>query len=513
MNLCVTIVATLTLLACAEWSERGPTRMEVVQDGHVQQQKTIARSQAPVANKIVRGPWERGVHSDALCKQLRRMLRLKASTTRNLPVFLLQQATEKVHPVPIGEWPLRACKLPKPVAVPLRRSDIGKAVTTVALAASATPVERLWRALPAGGVLVVPLKTNSSTVAPDRLVWQSMYQLNSRAYYSEFHNMKAPALDLPDLQFATYFNGYGLLQKADWKHDLHLSQGRFHSLASTTESDKISHEHNYSLLYHRNLDTAGRDEKGGLVVDIGTGCKMKTGLGESVKFWPQFFQRLRVHLLRGETDRKCLALWMDRIAHQGVAKVHIGRTSNSGRENPLHTLGKDIDLAGPRSLAVVVDSDQGDSAETEASFRGLFPKIAPGGLYFLEDITRATWGSSTSTMPLQSKWGLTGETPLALAASMGTVAAGLGSSNGQSAADALQALRDKENPSLGLLSKSANWARDLLQTAGLVSKNEQAVLHKAWAWHKDLSLSHASMTDLVECSPGICAIQRSQQSE
>jgi hypothetical protein len=210
---------------------------------------------------------------------------------------------------------------------------------------------------------------------------------------------------------------------------------------------------------------------------------------------------------------------MGHIRSQGVAKVHIGQARRGGEASPLQTLNRDIEHAGATGLQVVVDSDQGENDETETSFRGIFPKLAPGGVYFLEDIMRSTWGRPSS-MRLIWKEAKIAYTPLAISATMATAATGIDGSMDLTrleADHALTAIRGVEDPP-DFWASSLLWAHDLLQNLkGLFSDStkddNEDVVNKAWLWYEDLKFSSGRMVDFVECSPGICAIQRNLRSE
>jgi hypothetical protein len=397
-------------------------------------------------------------------------------------------------------------------------------------------VDFLWKSLTPGGVVVVPMHANSTLVRPEALIRQTVYQLNSGMYYTEHHDLKAPLLGLADMQFATYFQSYGLLQKADWGNDIQSSKGRFYSLANMLDSDAISVERNYSLLYHRHLDRVGRDDKNGIAVEIGGGCSDEMGRGHGFDFWPRYFQKLNVHLMRSEPDRFCVAHWMPRISNSGITRVHIGEAdsantefSHGGKPNPLYSLLGDINHAGPAGLQVVVDKDQEPSTESEASFRSLFPKLAPDGLYFFEDLMRAGWGEPEN-MRLESRYDQTAFNPLALSAAMSVAAVGTDPSatfTKQQADAAVLFLRGKDKdfessqdaiPSATkLLETSTHLARGLLHGFKELfvgsGAEDQSLYHRVWSWNQDLLLTAGRMVKSVECSPGICVVQRNSQPE
>lgn len=474
------------------------------------------------------------VDNAALCSHLKRTLKLNGCLrSKGSLINVLQQRSDHAHALPAEHWPLQHCALPlprRPAASGLENHHSAEAVkdacATVAFATSATGVEFAWEGVPAGSILVVPLLRNSTSqtvVQPSQLVWQSMYRLNSHKYYAEFHDMKAPELGLPDLQFATFFHGYGLLQKADWKQDiLRTQEGRFYKLAQKVRNDRISEEQNYSLLYHRHLDTGDMaDEQDGVLLAIGSGCSLKYGLRKSPEIWTRSFKNLAVHLLYGEADRGCLAHWMSTIHSLGVAKLHIGQVSQEAhlwnmlkqKEDPLPTI-KQVAFGGHSNLNAVIASDIGDNDEMEADFRGIFPKLKHGGSYFLEDIMKGTWGNPWN-MPLTWRYARTASTPLALSASMAVAAAGLSDDLLNLPKDQAAAkLLELRNPPQDFISRSFSFAGKLMKDfqvlIGSLSRenDEDKIQEKARVWTEDLMVTHGRMVDFVECSPGICVFRR-----
>jgi hypothetical protein len=331
--------------------------------------------------------------------------------------------------------------------------------------------------------------------------------------------MNAPDLGLPDLQFATFIHGYALLQKADWSQDiLRTKEGSFYRLAQKVQSDRILEEHNYSLLYHRHLDSGDlKDVRGGVFLEIGAGCSLKYGLRRSPEIWTRSFRNLAVHLLYGEADRRCLAHWVSNLHSAGVANLHIGQLSQGAhlwnmfeeKVNPLASIKK-FAFGKHSNLQAVIANDIRDNEEMEADFRGIFPKLQHGGLYFVEDIMHGTWGNP-SNMPLAWRYSRTASTPLALTASMAVAAAGLSNDLISLPKDqAASKLAELRHVTKGLVSSSLSVASNLIKDLRVLLGNSgrDSNEDEASAWSDDLILTHGRMVDFVECSPGICVLRR-----
>jgi len=389
---------------------------------------------------------------------------------------------------------------------------------------------------------------------PEGLIWQAMYQINSKLGYfvSALGQNFRPGL--PDLQFATFLPGFALLQKADWTHDLRNANGTFWKLAHRAGTDKIDHSHNYSLLYHRHLDNSNFKRTRGMMLEIGLGCGMTYGAGGSAKIWPHLFPNASVHFI--EIDKACTAKWLPRMHEAGVAKVHIGPQADTA---VLSEVVNDSLLLGSHSFFSVVDDGSHVPADIEASFLGLFPHLKSGGLYFMEDTMFATWGEGyqrylqwSPEMKIQSKDDHSSGTPAALAAILAAGVTGLadvpatgrvqlpGDDTEQEQWQASwmksQAQKSADHSFFGPLSDRANLALsymlndpDVVNKGGisyikdvarsyLFPQTSSSTPFQPWRpvpffnspeeWRHKLLTSIGPFVDLVECSPGICVFRR-----
>lgn len=251
---CAVFVSCLAAVAVTELAHvdstgvmkhRKSTQMKLVIKNHLQAPAVIAEG------------------GTQLCKSLQKVMKERRCGHRGVSVVREKKdGQSQMAIMAVSKWPISGCDLPKPLLKRVQEGEQGaKAACTVAFAASSKNVESNWHLLPKGGVVVVPLQVpeggrlvrSESDHDPEDLIWQAMYQINSKLYFPELfgENFK---LGLPALQFATFMPGHALLQKADYHNDLQNANGTFWQLAKASGTDKIDLAHNYSLLYHRHLD-------------------------------------------------------------------------------------------------------------------------------------------------------------------------------------------------------------------------------------------------------------------
>jgi len=139
---------------------------------------------------------------------------------------------------------------------------------------------------------------NKESEGDENLLWQALYQLNSRlGYFKGTTGMESKDLGLDDLEYVAFLPGHVLMQKFNTAADSRESDGAFIHLATSAGTDKVDWTHNYTLLYHRHLDSYSKTQQG-MLLEIGLGCTMDYGAGASAKIWPELIPR-RVLLGRG----------------------------------------------------------------------------------------------------------------------------------------------------------------------------------------------------------------------
>jgi len=463
-----------------------------------------------------------------LCKSLQKVMKERRCGHRGVSVVRENKAIF----MSVSKWPISGCDLPKPLLKRLQEGEQNaKASCTVAFAASSKNVESNWHVLPKGGVVVVPLRVpqasslvrSESDHDPEDLIWQVMYQINSKLYFPDLFGEKLK-LGLPALQFATFMPGHALLQKADYHNDLQNSNGTFWQLAKASGTDKIDLAHNYSLLYHRHLDQSDLfEETGGMMLEIGLGCMLEPGdaaiAGASAKIWPRLFPSVAVHFV--EIDRLCTARWQPHMQDAGVAKVHIGPQADP---NILAEVAHDAKFAGPGGFGSVVDDGSHLPADIEASFRALMPHLKKGGVYFIEDIMFATWqaylGYETlhdPKMTIQTKYDRSSATPVALAAVLAAGVTGLTdvpaiNNKMEVLQQELVGVQTPDTSLFGPISDRVNAWKSYM-TEPFVTKTNPVTYpvssyDKPEKWRNEVLSASGALVDLIECSPGICAFRR-----
>jgi len=485
-----------------------------------------------------------------LCKSLRKAMEERRCWHKS--VSLLREHHSKM--VVMTKWPMTDCNLPSPS----KTMGNAKSSCVVAFAASASNAEHVWARLPAGGLVVVPLRRphgssfmrsefNSVDEDPENLIWQAMYQINSNLGYwaDDFgENFK---LGLPGLQFVTFLPGHALLQKAA-KDDIRHSNGTFWKLAAASGTDKIDSAHNYSLLYHRHFDEPGHvlNEMGGMMLEIGLGCMLERGnaaiAGASAKIWPRLFPNVAVHFI--EVDRVCMAHWEPHMKEAGVAKVHIGPQAD---KKILDAVITDASFAnkGSGGFASVVDDGSHKPADIEKSFRTLLPHLKSGGLYFVEDMMFSSWGDgytyyqnpASPRMKISSKYDRSSATPVALTAVLAAGVTGLADVPAWvdpelQRDDDEAALEEEEVPTrapdtslFGPITDRVDVVKAHVKALTALYVNPVMEHFKGTSvdipetipvksfdhpdqWRNEIIAASGALIDFIECSPGICVFRR-----
>lgn len=281
----------------------------------------------------------------------------------------------------VNGWPLTDCAMADGVHV--AKAGEGNAVS-LAVIEDALQTEQVWARVPAGSIVIVKVQDRKQD---QDLVWQTLYQSQSRLYFQEFCGMTEAMLGLPGLQYVGFLKGHIVLQKANYDSDVQNSHGEFYNLAKKFGTDKIDNFHNYSLLYHRHLDVLPKNVNGAMV-EVGLGCTMSYGPGASAEIWPRMFPQLAVHFI--EINRTCTEKWLPQMQKSGVKKVHIGSQNDPAI---LNEVIKDAS-AVPGGIRLVIDDGSHECDHMCKTFKSFYPEMASGGLYFAEDIMYSSWGTS-----------------------------------------------------------------------------------------------------------------------
>lgn len=518
----------IAFVCCAGPAKASQVTLTVDSTGHSMPAK-VAKEHRKIPGK-----------SDArLCESIFKYL--DERRCRNKDISVLHEQDAKM--VPLSKWPLTGCNLHKPS----QRSVRANSQCTVAFAASSGNAEHIWARLPSGGLVVVPLRKSEGSSFmrsefgsvdedPEGLIWQAMYQINSKlGYWPETfgENLK---LGLPDLQFATFLPGYALFQKADHAHDIHNANGTFWKLADAAGTDKIDKAHNYSLLYHRHFDESGvLNEIGSMMLEIGLGCMLEPGnaaiAGASAKIWPRLFPTAAVHFI--EVDRLCTARWQPHMREAGVAKVHIGPQAD---KNILAEVVHDASFAKPGGFGAVVDDGSHIPADIEKSFRTLLPHLRSGGLYFIEDMMYASWGAGYPVyqtyklprMKITSKNDRSSATPVALTAVLAAGVTGLADvpdwrPQSLEEDEEEESVRPPDRSFFGPITDQLDVIKARLrkkyvkpvvdyfssmQPGYIPPTRPVRSYDHPEEWRKEVLAAAGALIDFIECSPGICVFRR-----
>ena len=112
-------------------------------------------------------------------------------------------------------------------------------------------------------------------------------------------------------------------------------------------------------------------------LEIGLGCNMRYGPGASVAVWKKLFPK--ANLWEAEYDASCV----EKSKAEGKLE---GLNTLTGDQMDIHTLDKWIEESGGADFDVVIDNGGHQQCQIWTTFMKLWPKLNPGGLYFIEDL-------------------------------------------------------------------------------------------------------------------------------
>eukprot|EP01084_Bolivina_argentea_P234888 395409_1 len=153
------------------------------------------------------------------------------------------------------------------------------------------------------------------------------------------------------------------------------SYGPFYETAKNTKTDKIT-KHEYNILYDNHLIEYFKINKG-IFLEIGFGCGMAYGAGESAKIWTVLFNN--VHFI--EYDGKCIEQHKKEI-NEANYTVHVGDQADI---KFLEQLKSYYFLKHINGVDVIIDDGGHANHQIIKSFTSLWHILNPNGLYFIED--------------------------------------------------------------------------------------------------------------------------------
>jgi len=157
----------------------------------------------------------------------------------------------------------------------------------------------------------------------------------------------------------------------------------WYEVAKKTSTDKVT-KHSYDVAYQKYLPRFF--ERGSVkMLEIGLGCNMEYGPGESLKVWVEYFKDIKLELHFMEYNRKCAELWQPKFPN---IKFHIGDQAN---ESDLQKL---IDESGGK-FDLIIDDGGHSMKQQIVTMNYLIPlAMKPGGIFVMEDLITTFEGGS-----------------------------------------------------------------------------------------------------------------------
>lgn len=132
--------------------------------------------------------------------------------------------------------------------------------------------------------------------------------------------------------------------------------------------------HQYNLMYGMFLyPLRGEEIK---MLEIGLGCGMKYGAGASALLWREMLPH--AELWEAEVNGHCVEKHRSRLKAQGINPL-------IGSQRDPATLQEWMRESGG-AFDVIIDDGGHSNLDITTSFDHLWPHVAPGGLYFVEDL-------------------------------------------------------------------------------------------------------------------------------
>lgn len=112
------------------------------------------------------------------------------------------------------------------------------------------------------------------------------------------------------------------------------------------------------------------------MLEIGLGCSMAYGPGVSVKAWQLILPN--VELWEADIDKDCVKINQENGKLDGIHTVVGDQSNPKNVEQWVNESGGNFDI--------VIDDGGHMNEQIKTSFDGLWPHLAKGGLYFIEDL-------------------------------------------------------------------------------------------------------------------------------
>ena len=163
----------------------------------------------------------------------------------------------------------------------------------------------------------------------------------------------------------------------------------FYKIGLQEWTDKVV-DHQYGILYDSMLPTF-RTFSHVKMMEIGLGCNMTYGPGHSVHVWQKYFDEVKTfELWIAEFDSDCGKQWHDlymsnpNIPAKHKKNLHLVYGDQANNDVLKQWIVATNATKDP--FHIIVDDGGHSWKQQTNSFRGLWPIVIPGGMYFLEDI-------------------------------------------------------------------------------------------------------------------------------
>jgi hypothetical protein len=136
-------------------------------------------------------------------------------------------------------------------------------------------------------------------------------------------------------------------------------------------TDKASTGHNYTPIYERHLGHLRNESFSLLEVGVG-GYEYPDRGGQSIRMWERYFPKAQIY---------CADVHEKKLNFDRATFIHAAQDS-------LHLWGLSATIIQP---LVIIDDASHVNDLTIQTFKNLWPTVAPGGFYIIEDLHTAYW--------------------------------------------------------------------------------------------------------------------------
>ncbi len=141
-------------------------------------------------------------------------------------------------------------------------------------------------------------------------------------------------------------------------------------------TDKVT-DHRYEIMYGQFLMPFYNRKPNMKILEIGLGCDMNYGPGASVKLWKHLFPK--ADLWEAELNSACVEKSQLDGSLEGI-NVLVGNQGNTT------VLDEWISKSGGGDFDVIIDDGGHQQCQIWTTYKKLWPRVQPGGLYFIEDL-------------------------------------------------------------------------------------------------------------------------------